>query len=71
MERQQPSSNHLGVRDVRQWKSLTEERPRHELLIDRSAAGTYELKAFNHAVVLDGNVPLDVLAKDVDEYLRR
>jgi uncharacterized protein (DUF885 family) len=31
----------------------------------------YDLKAFNDAVVLGGNVPLDVLAKNVDEYLRR
>ena len=31
----------------------------------------YDLKAFNDTVVLGGNVPLDVLAKNVDEYLRR
>ena len=31
----------------------------------------YDLKAFNDAVVRGGNVPLDVLAKNVDEYLRR
>jgi uncharacterized protein (DUF885 family) len=30
----------------------------------------YDLKAFNDAVVLGGNVPLDVLAKNVDEYIR-
>jgi uncharacterized protein (DUF885 family) len=30
----------------------------------------YDLKAFNDTVVLGGNVPLDVLAKNVDEYLR-
>jgi uncharacterized protein (DUF885 family) len=29
----------------------------------------YDLKAFNDAVVLGGNVPLDVLAKNVDEYV--
>ena len=28
----------------------------------------YDLKAFNDAVVLGGNVPLDVLAKNVDEF---
>ena len=27
-------------------------------------------KAFNDTVVLGGNVPLDVLAKNVDEYIR-
>jgi uncharacterized protein (DUF885 family) len=30
----------------------------------------YDLKAFDDAVVLGGNVPLDVLAKNVDEYIR-
>jgi uncharacterized protein (DUF885 family) len=29
----------------------------------------YDLKAFNHAVVLGGNVPMDVLAKNVDAYV--
>ncbi len=31
----------------------------------------FDPRAFNDAVVLGGNVPLDVLAKNVDEYLRR
>ena len=31
---------------------------------------TYDLKAFDDTVVLGGNVPLDVLAKYVDEYIR-
>jgi len=30
----------------------------------------FDLKAFNDAVVLGGNVPLDVLAGNVDEYVR-
>jgi uncharacterized protein (DUF885 family) len=30
----------------------------------------FELKAFNDTVVLGGNVPLDVLGKNVDEYVR-
>ena len=30
----------------------------------------YDIKAFNDAVVLGGNVPMDVLAKNVDEYVR-
>ena len=30
----------------------------------------YDLKAFNDTVVLGGNVPLDVLALNVDEYIR-
>jgi uncharacterized protein (DUF885 family) len=33
-------------------------------------AQKYDLKAFNDTVVLGGNVPLDVLAKNVDEYIR-
>jgi uncharacterized protein (DUF885 family) len=41
----------------------------------RSAAKTalgsrFDLKAFNDTVVLGGNVPLDVLAKNLDEYIR-
>ncbi len=31
---------------------------------------TFDLKGFNDTVVLGGNVPLDVLAKNVDEYVR-
>ena len=30
----------------------------------------YNVKEFNQAVVNSGNVPLDVLAKNVDEYVR-
>ena len=30
----------------------------------------YNLKAFDDTVVGGGNVPLDVLAKNVDEYIR-
>jgi uncharacterized protein (DUF885 family) len=33
-------------------------------------AQKYDVKAFNDSVVLGGNVPLDVLAKNVDEYIR-
>ena len=29
----------------------------------------YDLKSFNDAVVLGGNVPLDVLAKNIDAYI--
>jgi uncharacterized protein (DUF885 family) len=37
----------------------------------RAALGArFDLKAFNDAVVQGGNVPLDVLAKNVDEYIR-
>jgi uncharacterized protein (DUF885 family) len=37
----------------------------------RAALGSkYDLKAFDDAVVLGGNVPLDVLAKNIDEYVR-
>ena len=30
----------------------------------------FDLKAFNDAVVLGGNVPLDVLGRNIDEYIR-
>jgi uncharacterized protein (DUF885 family) len=37
----------------------------------KTALGSkYDLKAFNDTVVLGGNVPLDVLGKNVDEYVR-
>ena len=37
----------------------------------KSAMGpAYDLKAFDDSLVLGGNVPLDVLAKNVDEYIR-
>jgi uncharacterized protein (DUF885 family) len=37
----------------------------------RTALGaSYDVKAFDDTVVLGGNVPLDVLAKNVDEYIR-
>jgi uncharacterized protein (DUF885 family) len=36
----------------------------------RAALGPrFDLKAFNDAVVLGGNVPMDVLAKNVDQYI--
>ena len=36
-----------------------------------SARGSaFDLKAFNDTVVLGGNVPLDLLARNVDEYIR-
>ena len=31
----------------------------------------YDLRAFDDAVVLGGNVPMDVLAKNIDEYIAR
>ena len=38
----------------------------------KAALGSrFDLKAFNDTVVLGGNVPLDVLAKNVDEYIGR
>jgi uncharacterized protein (DUF885 family) len=30
----------------------------------------YDIKAFDDAVVLGGNVPMDVLAKNVEDYIR-
>ena len=37
----------------------------------RTTLGTaFDLKAFNDTVVRGGNVPLDVLARNVDEYVR-
>jgi len=38
--------------------------------VQAALGARYDLKAFNDMVVLGGNVPLDVLAANVDEYLR-
>ena len=35
-----------------------------------SLGSRFDIKAFNDTLVLGGNVPLDVLAKNVDEYIR-
>jgi uncharacterized protein (DUF885 family) len=37
----------------------------------RELGRKFDLKAFDDAVVLGGNVPMDVLAKNVDEYIAR
>jgi uncharacterized protein (DUF885 family) len=36
----------------------------------KALAAKFDLKAFNDTIVLGGNVPLDVLAKNVDEFVR-
>jgi len=37
---------------------------------EKALGSRFDLKAFNDTVVLGGNVPLDVLAKNVEEYIR-
>lgn len=37
----------------------------------RDLGSKYSLEAFDDAVVLGGNVPMDVLAKNVDDYIAR
>ena len=36
----------------------------------KALGSKFDVKAFNDTVVLGGNVPLDVLAKNIDEYVR-
>ena len=38
--------------------------------VKEAVGSKYDLKAFNDTVVLGGNVPLDVLARNVDEHIR-
>jgi uncharacterized protein (DUF885 family) len=38
---------------------------------ETALGGAYDFKAFNDAVVLGGNAPLDVMAKNVDRYIAR
>ena len=35
----------------------------------RQVGNRYDFKAFNDAVILGGNVPMDVLAKNVDRHI--
>jgi uncharacterized protein (DUF885 family) len=44
---------------------------RQREIAQKALALKFDLKAFNDTVVLGGNVPLDVLAKNVEEYIRR
>ena len=37
----------------------------------RELGPKYDLRAYDDAVVLGGNVPMDVLAKNVDDYIAR
>ncbi|MCV0382414.1 MAG: DUF885 domain-containing protein [Erythrobacter sp.] len=46
---------------------IVRQRERAEALLGPA----YDLKGFNDAVVLGGNAPLDVLAKNVDRYIAR
>lgn len=38
-------------------------------LAQRQLGGAYDFKAFNDAVILGGNVPMDVLARNVERYI--
>jgi uncharacterized protein (DUF885 family) len=39
-------------------------------LAQKALGAKYDLKAFDDTIVLGGNVPMDVLAKSVDEYIK-
>ena len=54
--------------------SLANRRLAFNRLRDRAKAelgAKYDLRAFDDAVVLGGNVPMDVLAQNVDDYVAR
>jgi len=40
-------------------------------LAKRALGRNYDLRAFDDAVVLGGNVPMDVLTKNLDHYITR
>jgi uncharacterized protein (DUF885 family) len=44
---------------------------RQRELATTSLGARFDVRSFNDTVVLGGNVPLDVLARNVDEYIRR
>ena len=44
---------------------------RHRARAEAALGDAYSFKAFNDAVVLGGNAPMDVLAKNVDRYIER
>ena len=44
---------------------------RQRAMAERALGGAYDWKAFNDAVILGGNAPLDVMAKNVDRYVAR
>jgi len=43
---------------------------RQRELATKALGSKYDIKAFNDTLLLGGNVPLDVLAKNVDEYVK-
>ena len=59
-----------SIRDLRDKLRAEEEINRQRENAQKALGPKFDLKAFNDTVVLGGNVPLDVLAKNVDEYVR-
>jgi len=43
---------------------------RQRELATKALGAKYDIKAFNDTLLLGGNVPLDVLAQNVDEYVK-
>jgi Bacterial protein of unknown function (DUF885) len=56
-----------GTRDKIGHNEINRQRERAKLAL----GAAFDLKAFNDTVVGGGNVPLDVLAMNVDEYIGR
>src|SRR5262245_31431675 len=53
------------------YKVRHSEINRQREIAQKALGPKFDPKAFNDTVVLGGNVPLDVLAKNVEEYIRR
>ena len=56
-------------REEAAWQAIRAQRG--EARAQAALGARYDFKAFNDAVVLGGNAPLDVMARNVDRYIAR
>ena len=61
------SSRHLNCGRTTAYATINRLRDRAKAEL----GSKYDLRAFDDAVVLGGNVPMDVLAQNIDDYIAR